>query len=168
MISALFVCLKVLPTGEGALHRIVGGNNGVADRRALGCVHGEVQLRRFIGVEIVPCIVVVIPLRAAAAAGAAVEGNGRVSRTGCLVRDDENAGALGVVGGEHTAVSLVRVRCGVHIDGVISDGHDIRSGRLDVDPVAACVAAVDLLDVRLAALQHLEVEVRLGHDIGGV
>ena len=165
MISALFVCLKVLPTGEGALHRIVGGNNGVADLHAFGCLHGEVQRGSSVGVEIVPRVVVVVPICAAAAAGAAVEGNGRVSRTGCLVRDDENAGALGVVGGEETAVGSGNVLVVVQVDGVVGDGHDVRAGGRHVEPVAYGVAAADLRNVRRIALQHLNVEARLDHDV---
>ena len=57
------------------------------------------------------------------------------------------------------------VLVGVHIDGIVGDSHDIRAGGFDIDPVALGVAAADLRNVRRIALQHLNVEARLDHDV---
>ena len=168
MILAVRARREVGPIGERAVQGSVGGDDGVADLHAFGCLHGEVQRGSSVGVEIVPRVVVVVPICAAAADGAAVEGNGCVGCTGCFIRDDEHAGAFGVVGGEETAVRSGDVLVGVHIDGIVGDSHDIRAGGFDIDPVALGVAAVHLLDVCGIALQHLNVELRLSHDVADV
>ena len=168
LISAVRARCEVGPVGECALQAAVGGDDGVADLHALGCLHGEVQRGGLVGVEIVPRVVVVIPIRAAAAGGAAVKDDGRVCGTGCLVCDDEHAGAFGVVCGEEACVRSGGVCRGVHINGVVGDGNDVRAGGLDVDPVAFSVAAIDLLNVCVIALQHLNIELRLGHDVADV
>ena len=165
MILAVRARREVGPIGERAVQGSVGGDDGVADLHAFGCLHGEVQRGSSVGVEIVPRVVVVVPLRTAGAGRAAVKADDGVSLAGCLVRDNEHTGALGGGCREETAVGSGNVLVVVQVDGVVGDGHDVRAGGRHVEPVAYGVAAADLRNVRRIALQHLNVEARLDHDV---
>ena len=93
MEHAVLVRRKLRPAGQGAVQGSVGGDDGVAGRRALG--GSKVQRGGFVGVKVVPRVVVVVPLRTAGAGRAAVKADDGVSLAGCLVRDNEHTGALG-------------------------------------------------------------------------
>ena len=163
MEHAVLVRRKLRPAGQGAVQGSVGGDDGVAGRRALG--GSKVQRGGFVGVKVVPRVVVVVPLRTAGAGRAAVKADDGVSLAGCLVRDNEHTGALGGGCREETAVGSGNVLVVVQVDGVVGDGHDVRAGWRHVEPVAYGVAAADLRNVRRIALQHLNVEARLDHDV---
>ena len=163
MEHAVLVRRKLRPAGQGAVQGSVGGDDGVAGRRALG--GSKVQRGGFVGVKVVPRVVVVVPLRTAGAGRAAVKADDGVSLAGCLVRDNEHTGALGGGCREETTVGSGNVLVVVQVDGVVGDGHDVRAGGRHVEPVAYGVAAADLRNVRRIALQHLNVEARLDHDV---
>ena len=157
--------------GNGALHRVVGGDKGVLHLDAAAALHyaegqGGIRLAGLV----VPGVVVVVPIHGAGggSAGGHVEVHirigGAVGHNRTAHYDD--AHTMGLGGGVQTAVAAVAL--GVHVHAVIVDGDDgiLRAGG-NIRPVGGGVAAVHRLDLRVAGGQ-IPVEVRLHHDVAGI
>ena len=168
VVSTCFVSGGVVPAGHVGLQVGSGDDIGVAYAEIAACGYGEVQVGLCIRVQVGPGIVVVVPLTAAVGILAAVEGDVGNSGTGSLVGDDKDIGTLGVGCGEQTAMAAVNIRSGQNFQSIIVHSHDVGSGGGHVDPVVLHIAAADQRDVGSIALEDLDVEVRLHHDIARV